>query len=102
MTAADWIAEQRDLRFQMIDTHLAAARVAINAAWNLAHDRRAATFAARRAALAEDICWLRDTGEHPERAAQRLGLTPDALAKNVQRLGIEWPAAYAAQKRLRA
>ena len=35
MTAADWIAEQRDLRFQMIDTHLAAARVAINAAWNL-------------------------------------------------------------------
>ena len=35
MTAADWIAEQRDLRFQLIDTHLAAARVAINAAWNL-------------------------------------------------------------------
>ena len=35
MTAADWIAEQRDLRFQMIDTHLAAARVAINAAWKL-------------------------------------------------------------------
>ena len=38
MTATDWIAEQReqrDLRFQMIDTHLAAARVAINAAWNL-------------------------------------------------------------------
>ena len=52
-----------------------------------AYDRRAASNATRRAALAEDICWLRDTGEHPERAAQRLGLTPDALAKNIQRLG---------------
>ena len=67
-----------------------------------AHDRRAATFAARRAALTEDICWLRDTGEHPERAAQRLGLTLDALAKNVQRLGIEWPAAHTTQRRLHA
>ena len=66
-----------------------------------AYDRRAATFATRRAALAEDICWLRDTGEHPERAAQRLGLTPDALAKNIQRLGIEWPAALTTQRRLR-
>ena len=65
-----------------------------------AHDRRAATFATRRAALAADICWLRDTGEHPERAAQRLGLTPDALAKNIQRLGIAWPAALTAQRRL--
>ena len=55
-----------------------------------------------RAALAEDICWLRDTGEHPERAAQRLGLTPDALAKNIQRLGIAWPAALTAQRRLHA
>lgn len=35
MTAADWIAEQRDLRFQLIATHLAAAQVAVNAAWNL-------------------------------------------------------------------
>ena len=35
MTAADWIAEQRDLRFHLIATHLAAAQVAINAAWNL-------------------------------------------------------------------
>ena len=35
MTAADRIAEQRDLRFQLIDTHLAAAQVAITAAWNL-------------------------------------------------------------------
>lgn len=65
-----------------------------------AYDRRAATLAARRAALAEDIYWLRDTGEHPERAAQRLGLTPDALAKSIQRLGIEWPAAVTAQRRL--
>ena len=67
-----------------------------------AHDRRAATFAARRVALAEDICWLRDTGEHPERAAQRLGLTLDALAKTIQRLGINWPAAHTAQRRLHA
>ena len=35
MTTPDCIAEQRDLRCQMIDTHLAAAQVAINAAWNL-------------------------------------------------------------------
>ena len=35
MTAADWIAERRDLRFQLIASQLAAARVAINAAWNL-------------------------------------------------------------------
>ena len=35
MTAADWIAEQRDLRFHLIATHLAAAQDAINAAWNL-------------------------------------------------------------------
>ena len=54
------------------------------------------------AALAEDICWLRDTGERPERAAQCLGLTPDALAKNIQRLGIAWPAALTAQRRLHA
>ena len=53
-----------------------------------AHDRRAASNATRRAALAEDICWLRDMGEHPERAAQRLGLT--------------WPAALTAQRRLHA
>lgn len=74
---------------------------AVTPAQRAAHDRRAATFATRRAALAEDICWLRDTGEHPERAAQRLGLTPDALAKNIQRLGIKWPAAHTAQSRLR-
>ena len=37
-----------------------------------------------------------------ERAAQRLGLTPDALAKNIQRLGIAWPAALTAQRRLHA
>ena len=67
-----------------------------------AHDRRAAAVATRRAALAEDICWLRDTGEHPERAAQRLGLTLDALAKTIQRLGIEWPAAHTTQRRLHA
>ena len=30
MTTADW-----DLRFHVIDTHLAAAQVAITAAWNL-------------------------------------------------------------------
>ena len=74
----------------------------VTPAQRAAHDRRAATFATRRAALAEDICWLRDTGEHPERAAQRLGLTPDALAKNIQRLGIAWPAALTAQRRLHA
>lgn len=71
---------------------------AVTPAQRAAHDRRAE----RRAALAEDICWLRDTGEHPERAAQRLGLTLDALAKNIQRLGIKWPAAHTAQRRLHA
>ena len=65
-----------------------------------ARDRLAPTLATRRAALAEDIRWLRDTGEHPERAVQRLGLTPDALAKNIQRLGLAWPAAPTAQRRL--
>ena len=67
-----------------------------------AYDRRAASNATRRAALAEDICWLRDMGEHPERAAQRLGLTLDTLAKTIQRLGITWPAALTAQRKLHA
>ena len=38
----------------------------------------------------------------PPHAAQRLGLTPDALAKNIQRLGITWPAALTTQSRLHA
>lgn len=43
------------------------------------------------AALVEDALFLRDMGEHPERAAQRLGVAPAALEKALRRKGHTWP-----------
>ena len=56
---------------------------------------------ANSADLVEDALWLRETGEHPERAAARLGTTMTALDKALRRAGHPWPALIAAIKHAR-
>lgn len=49
--------------------------------------------------ILDDIQLMRDTGEHPERAAERLGMTPAALSRALYRHGSPWPALEAAVAR---
>lgn len=49
--------------------------------------------------LVEDALWMRETGEHPERAAARLGMSPEALEQMLRRAGHPWPELNAAVKR---
>ena len=49
--------------------------------------------------LVEDALWMRETGEHPERAAARLGMSPEALEQMLRRAGHPWPELDAAVKR---
>ena len=39
----------------------------------------------------EDALWMRDTGESPAMACQRLGVKPDALEVSIRRAGESWP-----------
>lgn len=52
--------------------------------------------------ILDDIQLMRDAGEHPERAAERLGMTPAALSRALYRHGSPWPALEAAVARARA
>ena len=49
--------------------------------------------------LVEDALWMRDTGEYPERAAARLGMSPEAMEQMLRRAGHPWPELDAAVKR---
>ena len=42
--------------------------------------------AADRAALAEDVEWMRDAGESAVMASQRLGMHPDTIARHMRRI----------------
>lgn len=44
----------------------------------------------KTADILDDIQLMRDTGEHPERAAERLGMTPAALSRALRRHGQPW------------
>lgn len=48
--------------------------------------------------IVEDALWMRETGEHPERAAARLGMSPEALEQMLRRAGHPWPELRAAVK----
>lgn len=37
--------------------------------------------------IAEDVRFMLDAGEYPERIAQRLGMSPEALSKRLYNLG---------------
>lgn len=56
----------------------------------------------KTADILDDIQLMRDAGEHPERAAERLGMTPAALSRALYRHGSPWPALEAAVARARA
>lgn len=49
--------------------------------------------------ILDDIQLMRDAGEHPERAAERLGMTPAALSRALYRHGQPWPELEAAVSR---
>lgn len=53
----------------------------------------------KTADILDDIQLMRDAGEHPERAAERLGMTPAALSRALYRHGSPWPALEAAVAR---
>lgn len=53
----------------------------------------------KTADILDDIQLMRDAGEHPERAAERLGMTPAALSRALCRHGSPWPALEAAVAR---
>lgn len=53
----------------------------------------------KTADILDDTQLMRDTGEHPERAAERLGMTPAALSRALYRHGSPWPALEAAVTR---
>ncbi len=55
----------------------------------------------KRAAFLEDVSELRDLGESPQRAAQRLGLTLGTMTRRLYRYGHPWPAAAAAERKAR-
>lgn len=55
----------------------------------------------KRAAFLEDVAELRALGETPARAAQRLDMTVDAVARRLRRYGMPWLAAEAAQTQAR-
>ena len=40
----------------------------------------------RRADLVEDLEWMRDAGESPVMASQRLGMHPDTVARHMRRM----------------
>ena len=42
---------------------------------------------ANRAALVEDVEWMRDAGESAVMACQRLGRHPDTIARHMRRMG---------------
>ena len=49
----------------------------------------------------DDVTEMRAHGETPERAASRLGMTVDAVARRLRRYGMPWLAAEAAQTQAR-
>ena len=51
--------------------------------------------------IVEDALWMRETGEHPERAAARLGMSQEALEQMLRRAGHPWPELRAAIKHAR-
>lgn len=53
----------------------------------------------KTADILDDIQLMRDAGEDPERAAERLGMTPAALSRALYRHGSPWPALEAAVAR---
>lgn len=57
--------------------------------------------ASARRYFIDDVTEMRAFGETPERAASRLGMTVDAMARRLRRYGMPWLAAEAAQTQAR-
>ena len=57
--------------------------------------------ASARRCFIDDVTEMRAFGETPERAASRLGMTVDAMARRLRRYGMPWLAAEAAQTQAR-